>query len=397
MKHFSKLPAVVLACVAAVSIFAACSPGGQNTPPPGQLPETNGNVLIAYFSHTGNTESVAQSLQGMTGADLFEIERETPYDLSIDDPEEEINSNARPPLADYLPEEDMAGYETVFVGYPIWYETMPAPVRTFLEHYDFSGKSVINFCTAASDGIEGSNTDFEESARLKGGDDVNVIFGQRFRRNETAEMSAWIESLGLSADGTIAPPDDVPTEPSEPTPPEEPTEPETPAEPSDEANILVVYFTWSNNTEVMATYIHEQTGGTLHQIEPVVPYPDTPYTEWGYDARDERDNDARPPIKGPLTQEEVSQYDTILIGFPIWWHTAPMIIGTFLESYTWTADVDIYLFFQGASNSNSEYYDNSMSFVRRCAVGATVHEGLYASHRNTSAIDTYLAENGFIS
>ena len=95
MKHFSKLPAVVLACVAAVSIFAACSPGGKNTPPPGQLPETNRNVLIAYFSHTGNTESVAQSLQGMTGADLFEIERETPYDLSIDDPEEEINSNAR--------------------------------------------------------------------------------------------------------------------------------------------------------------------------------------------------------------------------------------------------------------------------------------------------------------
>lgn len=173
--------------------------------------------------------------------------------------------------------------------------------------------------------------------------------------------------------------------------------PEAPDTPSaDERNILIVYFTWSNNTEQMANYIHDKTGGTMYKIVPVNPYPSTSYTEWGYSARDERDNDERPPIKDLLPAETVAQYDTILIGFPIWWHTAPMIIGTFLESYEWSADVDIYPFFQGASNSNSEYYDNSMAFVRRCAKGAIVHEGLYAASSNTSRINDYLTQNGLM-
>lgn len=234
-----------------------------------------------------------------------------------------------------------------------------------------------------------------KSARLVGGDDVNVIFGRRFRTSETNEMRAWIQSLGLTDNGTNEP--DTPNEPQEPETPDTPQEPDTPDQPAEHEEILVVYFTWSNNTERMATYINEQIGGMLHEIEPVVPYPDTPYTEWGYDARDERDNDERPAIKDPLSQEVVARYDTILIGFPIWWHTAPMIIGTFLESYDWSAETDIYPFFQGASNSNSEYYSNSMRFVRRCAVGATVHEGLYASASNTTAINAYLSENGLIA
>lgn len=165
---------------------------------------------------------------------------------------------------------------------------------------------------------------------------------------------------------------------------------------TEERKILIVYFTWSNNTEQIANAIHSKTGGTVYEIVPVNPYPSTSYTEWGYSARDERDNDARPPIKDLLPAEAVAQFDTILIGFPIWWHTAPMIIGTFLESYEWSADVDIYPFFQGASNSNSEYYDNSMAFVRRCAKGATVHEGLYTASSNTARINEYLTQNGLM-
>lgn len=162
---------------------------------------------------------------------------------------------------------------------------------------------------------------------------------------------------------------------------------------TEEKNILVTYFTWSNNTQDMASHIHDKTGGMLSQIVPVKPYPTTSYTQWGNSARDERDNDARPEIKDPLPKETVSRFDTVLIGFPIWWHTAPMIIGTFLESYTWNENVDIYPFFQGASNSNTEYYDNSMAFVRRCAKGTTVHEGLYTAYNNTARIDEYLTEN----
>ncbi len=195
-------------------------------------------------------------------------------------------------------------------------------------------------------------------------------------------------------------PPNTPGEIEKPNIPETPDNPgstDTPDNPSaGERNILVVYFTWSNNTERMANYIYGQTGGTIWEIVPVTPYPTTSYTEWGYSARDERDADARPPIVNPLSAETVAQYDTVLIGFPIWWHTAPMIIGTFLESYEWSSDVDIYPFFQGASNSNAEYYDNSMAFVRRCAKGATVHEGLYTASSNTSRINEYLSQNGLI-
>lgn len=391
MRKTTRFISLLLMIIFAVSTLAACNPDDNYTPP-SQMPKADGHVLIAYFSYSGTTEKAAQSLQALTGGDSFKIEREAPYNMSVDDPESEIENGERPELATYLSAEAMEQYDTILVGYPIWYKTLPAPVRTFLEHYDFSEKTVISFCTAASDGIVGSNQDFEEAARFVGGDDVNVIFGKRFRTSETAAMDDWIESLGLSDKGSVTPP-----ETNEPAIPSEPAEPETPEQPSENPNVLVVYFTWSNNTEQMATYIHEQVGGTLYEIEPVIPYPDTPYTEWGYDARDERDNDERPAIKSPLTQDEIAQYDTILIGFPIWWHTAPIIIGTFLESYEWTADAEIYPFFQGASNSNSEYYSNSMSFVRRCAVGATVHEGLYSSHRNTADIDTYLEDNGLIN
>lgn len=162
-------------------------------------------------------------------------------------------------------------------------------------------------------------------------------------------------------------------------------------------NILIAYFTWSNNTEDMANYIHSKIGGTLYKIIPENPYPTTSYTQWGELARDERDTNARPAIQNPLSAEIVSQYDTVLVGFPIWWHTAPMIIGTFLESYEWSSNVEIYPFFQGAVNTSTEYYNNSMEFVRECAKGATVYEGLYTAASNFSRIDEYLIDNGFLN
>jgi len=183
--------------------------------------------------------------------------------------------------------------------------------------------------------------------------------------------------------------------------PEEPATPEAPSmddEPKKDTanNILVVYFSYSNNTEVMANYIQSAVNADIYEIEPVVPYPTTSYMIWGNSAKEERDSDARPEIKNLPSQEEIAKYDKVFIGFPIWWHTAPMIIGTFLENYVWTANVDMYPFFQGATIGSTEYYNNSMAFVRRCAVNADVHEGLYVRYNNTAAIDEYLKENGFI-
>lgn len=156
-----------------------------------------------------------------------------------------------------------------------------------------------------------------------------------------------------------------------------------------DSNILVAYFSWSGNTREMASYIAQQTGGELFEILPETPYP-TDYSECGEVAQRERDNNERPAISD--LPESVSQYDAIIIGYPIWWHTAPMIIGTFLENYDLTG-IDIYPFAQ-SSSMDTEQFNNSVDFVRENAGGATVHEGLFARPSDTQSIDSYLSENG---
>ncbi|MDE7079973.1 MAG: hypothetical protein K2O95_07655 [Clostridia bacterium] len=163
---------------------------------------------------------------------------------------------------------------------------------------------------------------------------------------------------------------------------------EGPAEPAaPNERVLVVYFTWSSNTESMANYISQKTGGTLYELQPLVPYPKeyTPCTEV---ALKERDENARPKIKDLIGS--VDEYDAIFIGYPIWWHTAPMIIGTFLESFDLSGK-DIYPFTQSAS-MNREQFENSMQFVRDCAKGANVHDGLFARYSDTRSIDKYIDE-----
>lgn len=169
------------------------------------------------------------------------------------------------------------------------------------------------------------------------------------------------------------------------------SESETQTEPvPEEEKTLVVYFTWSSNTAGMAEAISDLTGADTFEIVPVVPYPEeyTPCTEV---ALEERDNNARPAIQN--LPDYVSEYDNILIGYPIWWHTAPMIIGTFPENYDLTG-IDVYPFTQSAS-MNEEQFEQSMDFVRGCAGSAAVHDGLFARPSDTDAITSYRAYSGF--
>lgn len=155
---------------------------------------------------------------------------------------------------------------------------------------------------------------------------------------------------------------------------------------------LVVYFSWSTsgNTEKMATYIQSQTGADILELQPANPYP-TDYNETGDVAKAERDENARPEIAN--LPDSISEYNTIFVGYPIWWHTAPMIIGTFLENYDLTG-VDIYPFSQSAS-MDTEQFDNSMEFVGENAAGANVHDGLFVQADDTDGITSYLKANGF--
>lgn len=155
---------------------------------------------------------------------------------------------------------------------------------------------------------------------------------------------------------------------------------------------LIVYFSWSTsgNTEKMANTIKERTGGDILEIQPATAYP-TDYNECGDVALVERDENARPQIAN--LPDSIDEYETIFIGYPIWWHTAPMIIGTFLESFDLSGK-EVYPFTQSAS-MDTEQFENSMDFVRECAKGATVHDGLFVNASDTDGILAHLTENGF--
>ncbi|MDE7429097.1 MAG: SUMF1/EgtB/PvdO family nonheme iron enzyme [Lachnospiraceae bacterium] len=108
-----------------------------------------GKVLIAYFSWGGNTRGIAEEIQSQTGADLFEIELVNPYSNNyntvLDEAQRDQNEQARPELAVHV--EDMDEYDVVILGYPNWWASIPMPVASFLEEYDFSGKTIIPFCS----------------------------------------------------------------------------------------------------------------------------------------------------------------------------------------------------------------------------------------------------------
>ncbi len=108
-----------------------------------------GKVLIAYFSWGGNTRGIAEEIQRQTGADLFEITPVTPYSSDyntvLDEAQRDQNAQARPELANHV--EDMSQYDTVILGYPNWWASIPMPIATFLEEYDFAGKTIVPFCS----------------------------------------------------------------------------------------------------------------------------------------------------------------------------------------------------------------------------------------------------------
>ena len=131
----------------------------------------------------------------------------------------------------------------------------------------------------------------------------------------------------------------------------------------------------------MAETIAELTGGDILELVPSTPYPED-YTTCTEVALAERDSNARPGIRN--LPESISEYDNIIIGYPTWWHTAPMIIDTFLESYDLIGG-NVYPFSQSAS-MDEEQFTQSMDFVRSCSGNGIVHDGLFTRPSNRSEI-----------
>ena len=156
-------------------------------------------TLVAYFSASGETAKLAKTVAEVTGGDLFEIQPEVAYtsaDLNWNDKRSrstvEMNDeSSRPAIADEVA--DMEQYDTVFVGFPIWWYQAPRIIETFLESYDFSGKTVIPFATSGGSGM-GKTAEILK-ASCPG---AAVDTGKRLSSRESAaSVRKWVESLGI--------------------------------------------------------------------------------------------------------------------------------------------------------------------------------------------------------
>lgn len=173
------------------------------------------NVLIAYFSLVeivpdgadavssatpaiGNTEMAAMEIQKQVGGDLFAIKTENEYPVSHSDAsaiaEDEMKSDERPVLTTRV--ENMEQYDTVYLGYPIWWYVEPMAIRTFLEEYDFNGKTIIPFCTSLGAGISESEEDIANltvGATMKEG--ITLHTGAD---DFSEDIASWLSDIGMN-------------------------------------------------------------------------------------------------------------------------------------------------------------------------------------------------------
>lgn len=206
------------------ALFAGCNgaSGGTVTPSPTEMPSAvempsftetssptetsvsseseavlqSADILVVFFSHSGNTRTLAQYVHDIVGGDMFEIVAVEPYPENMNEcvarATAELADNARPSLASSV--EDMGKYAAVYIGYPIWCGNEPMVIRSFLEAYDFTGKTIYPFCTSGS-----STNDLAVKSIRSICPAANVADGLTVTRTQlpkTQEMAAaWLDGL----------------------------------------------------------------------------------------------------------------------------------------------------------------------------------------------------------
>lgn len=146
-------------------------------------------VLVAYFSYSGTTKSAAEALSGQIGADLFEIAPKESYTSLYMQANAEIRKGEKPELLSAA--ENIEEYDIIFIGYPVWFHATPAPVNSFLESYDLTGKLIIPFCTSGGSDIDETMPTFLDSCKGL------AVYGER-RIGENAQIDGWLADLNLN-------------------------------------------------------------------------------------------------------------------------------------------------------------------------------------------------------
>lgn len=155
------------------------------------------NILVLYFSWSGNTQAVANIIHDEVGGDIIRLETAEPYtddyNELLDVAQEEQQENARPELATTI--DNIDNYDVIFLGYPIWWGDMPMAIYTFLDDYDLSGKTIVPFVTSGGSGLSGTPDNIQrEEANATVADGLAI--GDDEAANSKDEVVAWLDSLG---------------------------------------------------------------------------------------------------------------------------------------------------------------------------------------------------------
>ena len=210
-QHMKKFIGVFAAGIMAASLLAGCgstsSAASSSATAAGSVAaaamdaDGDGRILVLYYSASGNTKNIADMIAADTGADEFGITPSQPYtseDLNYgDDNSRVVKEHEDESLQDVAFDSydipDWDSYDTVFVGYPIWWQDASWVMKSYVQHVDFTGKTVIPFCTSSASGIGESG---QNLAALAGAGDWHE--GQRFSGHASAdEVSSWANSLGF--------------------------------------------------------------------------------------------------------------------------------------------------------------------------------------------------------
>lgn len=156
-------------------------------------------ILVAYFSHSGNTREIANQIHKSVGGDIFEIQTVKPYpddyDAVVQQAKQELKSGHKPDIKTKI--ENIKPYDLLFIGYPNWCSTIPAPVMAFLSQYDFSGKTIAPFCTHEGSGLGRSVTDISKLCPKSSLLDGVAIRGSDVKTAQK-KLSEWLQKIKIT-------------------------------------------------------------------------------------------------------------------------------------------------------------------------------------------------------
>ncbi|MEY8420801.1 flavodoxin [Oscillospiraceae bacterium 44-5] len=337
-------------------------------------PSTGSRILVVYYSATGSTQRVGGYIADALNADTFELIPVNPYsdaDLNWTNSSSRVNDeHDNPALRDIAlvstTPDNWADYDTVLIGYPIWWGIAAWPVDNFVKNNDFTGKTVIPFCTSSSSGLGQSGELLEEMAGTG-----NWQSGQRFSSSASqSQVASWAEGLDIktgapsqSASRSLVVYFSMP----------ETTNPNNMTTEEDNSTV-VINGEVLGNTQYMAYVIQEHENADIFRIEPVNPYP-TDHSTLVDQARNEQDRDFRPAIAGRISN--LADYDTIYLGYPNWWGDMPMILYSFLEQYDFSGKTIIPFNTHGGSG-----FSGTIGTIRSLEPQAEVLDGLSISRNS---------------